>query len=134
MRGPYDHRPISDAQTVPCSLFPVFPLFFPQNRPAPHPPTLWKSFFDHFISCNLHIINNMHFWYVNESVTANPVFCPVFGQKRLFFASDLPLFDDFCKPAKSPTQDLRESEAEGRWPLRRYPKAPGFPRSSIQLD
>jgi hypothetical protein len=46
---------------------------------TPHPPCLWKSFFNHFISYNLHVINNLHFRTVNESVTENPVFCPFFG-------------------------------------------------------
>jgi hypothetical protein len=31
-----------------------------------------KSFFDHFILCNLQYINSLHFCHVNESVTANP--------------------------------------------------------------
>ena len=44
----------------------------PVFTPYPHPPSLWKSFFDPFISCNLLGINSLHFRPVDESVTANP--------------------------------------------------------------
>jgi hypothetical protein len=65
------------------SLLPSpFSLYLPQISGSPPPPYLWKSFFDHFISCNLLIINILHFYHVDESVTANLVFCPLFGQKE----------------------------------------------------
>jgi hypothetical protein len=100
--------------TVLCSLSTAHcSPFLPLNSAYPPPPTLWKSFFDHFIPRNLRVFNNMHFCYVNESVTANPVFCPVFGQKGRFLVPDLPLFDDFCKPANSQLRIVERAEPKG---------------------
>jgi hypothetical protein len=45
---------------------------------APTPPTLWRPFIDPLIAGNNHVINNMRFWPVDESVTENPGFLPAF--------------------------------------------------------
>jgi hypothetical protein len=104
MRGLCDHRPIHNARKpVPYSLFSIpcfsspFHRSFSLKSTYPHPPYLWKSFFDLFIPCNLQIINNIHFCSVDESVTANPRFCPFFGPKRGLFAPKWPLFRQFCR-------------------------------------
>src|ERR1035438_10169262 len=103
MRGPDDHRPISNARNPspksrvpgPCFSSP-FLRFFPQNPPDPHPPYLWKSFFEQFIHYNLHVINSLHFYYVDELVTANPVFFPFFNQKWRCFVPKTPFFTLFA--------------------------------------
>jgi hypothetical protein len=73
----------------------LFPFFFPQKPPDSHPPTLWKSFFCGLIARNKHGINSLHFSNVNESVTANPVFCPIFGPKGGLYGQKGPHFGVF---------------------------------------
>jgi hypothetical protein len=60
--------------TVPGSrLFAFYSLF---SRRTPTPPYGLEVSFGHYDARNLHGINNMHFFPVDESVTANSVFCP----------------------------------------------------------
>jgi hypothetical protein len=91
MRGPYEHRTIFNARNP----APFFSVSSPKIHQTPHPPYLWKSFFDHFISCNLQYINSLHFCTVDESVTANPRFFPVFGPKSAVLPPDWRFFDGF---------------------------------------
>ena len=65
----------------PSSLVPVFPRFFSPKTALPPPPHPVEIFFRGLIARNQHGINSLHFGNVNESVTANPVFCPLFGPK-----------------------------------------------------
>jgi hypothetical protein len=90
-----------------CRLFPIrlvdcetgsnFGRREAKNGLPPTPPSLWKSFFGPSIACNLHEINSLHFHPVDESVTANPRFCPYFG---LFWGQKgckSAVFDGFLK-------------------------------------
>jgi hypothetical protein len=68
---------------------------YPKNGLPPTPPYLWKSFFDHFILCNLNEINSLHFCHVDESVTANPRFCPFLAPKRADLTPKTHFFEPF---------------------------------------
>jgi hypothetical protein len=92
-----------------CSLY--FPLFFPQNSSHPHPPYLWKSFFDLFIPCNLQEINNMHFSPVDESVTANPVFCQLLTQKEAILTQKALIFA-FSQHSQIPQSGIFRSQRQ----------------------
>jgi hypothetical protein len=80
------------------SLFPgpfflvSFLLFFSLKSADPHPPSLWKSFFNHFIPRNLHEINSLNFYPVDESVTVNLDLCPNLTPKRADSTPKCPLF------------------------------------------
>jgi hypothetical protein len=96
--------------------------FLTPEKGYPHPPTLWKSFFDSFISCNLHDINSLHFRPVDESVTANPRFSSFFG---LFWGkngSKSAVFDGFLHGQKSRLRQSRNSTASPKQ-QKRHPKA-----------
>src|ERR1035438_5366236 len=85
----------STMEAVSRSGYPNLCSLTPEKRVPPHPPTLWKSFFGPLIAFNLHDINSLHFFSVDESVTANPRFCPFFG---LFWGQKGPklaVFDGF---------------------------------------
>jgi hypothetical protein len=63
---------------APYSLSP----FLPQKSGTPTPPTRFPPFFGASSANNKRIINSLHFQPVNESVTPNPVFRPLFNQKE----------------------------------------------------
>ncbi len=68
-----------------------------ENPSDPHPLPLWKSFLGLQISRNLHAINSLHFGNVNESVTANPRFCPLLAPKKAVSDPKKPLFRRFSQ-------------------------------------
>jgi hypothetical protein len=74
---------------VPCSIFAVSS---PKIRHTPTPPTCGNHFFDPSINNNNHSFNNLHFRHVNESVTENPVFCPLLAPKKAIFARKALIF------------------------------------------
>jgi hypothetical protein len=83
----------------PWSRVPFIPRFFSQNPSTPHPPTLWKSFFDHFIPCNLQYINILHYSPVDEVVNLNADFHPFFGHFRGKIGTESAVFVDFFTAA-----------------------------------
>jgi hypothetical protein len=62
---------------------PFSSFLLPKNRPTPTPHPV-ENFFNPQISDNRFAINNLHFGNVNESVTVNPVFYPLFGPQSLW--------------------------------------------------
>ena len=68
------------------------PLTAGKPMRTPPPPTLWRPLFDPSIACNLHNINSLHFYPIDESVTANPRFCPFFSLKWPRFSQKRPHF------------------------------------------
>jgi hypothetical protein len=56
----------------------------------------------------------LHFHPVNESVTANRVFCPFFGQKTAILIPESPLFRQNESPHIRLAK-LRETKKEGRF-------------------
>jgi hypothetical protein len=62
---------------------------------TPTPPPYGNHFFNPPIACNIHEINSLHFHPVDESVTANLLFCPFFGLKSADLTPKWPLFRTF---------------------------------------
>jgi hypothetical protein len=69
-----------------------FPRFFRQKHRHPTPLPYGKRLFDRRFARNLNGFNIMHFRPVDESVTTNPVFCPLFGQKGSHYGQNSPYF------------------------------------------
>ena len=84
------------ADLVPRSLFPgPFSLFLLPKQDHPTPPRLCTPFIDPFISCNRHGIKRLYFIPINESVTANCVFCPSFGRIVPIYPQESHIFHAF---------------------------------------
>jgi hypothetical protein len=78
---------------VPGPGFSVYLLrFFAKKTTTPHPPYPVKPHFLSEKSCNIHSFNHLYFQYVNQSVTANPAFCPIFSPENRLFYSKSALF------------------------------------------
>jgi len=54
--------------------------------------TLLLTPYDSLIASNLHDINILHFMTIDESVNANPRFCPLFGSKGGHYGLKSPHF------------------------------------------
>jgi hypothetical protein len=93
-------EPVQSVRDVPGPYF-LFSVSSPKIHLTPTPPYLWKSFFDPFIPCNFPIINSLHFSNVNESVTANPLFCPFLAPKSALLPPKWPLFRQKIAPKHS---------------------------------
>ena len=61
-------------------------------RCTPPPPYPVEAVFNRFIAFNLLIINGLRFHHVNELVTQNPLFCPIFSPESAIFRKNSAIF------------------------------------------